>query len=780
MSSATPIALAHAAPDLEPDQWHRLSDHLEATGRRASQHAAPFEAQSLAALAGRWHDIGKYAPDWQDFLRNAASPQEAHVEERRSKTKRKRGPDHSSAGAVHAQRLRGQLRDATIPLQLAIAGHHAGLADWQDLQERLSQRVPRYELARPEVPPSLLQLPSGLTLPAYLQSGGNRTQLRRDLEMFVRMFFSALVDADFLDTEAFFSRSVERTPPHDLRPPSQLPEPGAQPDPILAPSAHAPTLRNVWPPLEAYWPVLEETLTDMIRSADASPVNLWRRKVLEWCTTAANEARGAFTLTVPTGGGKTLSSLAFALCHARKYGLQRVIIALPFTAILDQTAEVLRGIFAQLGPDILVEHHSALEPARATAANRLASENWDAPLILTTQVQLFESLFANTSGRCRKLHNLCNSVLILDEVQTLPSGLLQPILDQLRGLAAHYGTSLLLTTATQPALHSRTLGAEPFHGLTPKPREIVPDSECPRLFAALERVDVHWPEEGSVRDWPDLAKALAQCPQSLAIVHRRADAQTLWKALKTQVDTPPFHLSALMCPAHRKQVLKEIRRRLNKKEVCQLVSTQLVEAGVDLDFPVVYRAMAGLESLAQAAGRCNREGKLERGRFVVFNASSPPPVLLAEHCEVTQIMLRRDPSLSLTAPETFRAYFDRLYGNRALDQRGIQPLRQQLKFKTVAGAFKMIDEGSVTIVVPFDDIARRALDQLRYAGPSRAVFRALQPYGVSIYPNGLNQLRGSGAVELLHEAVWVLVADRQYHAELGLLVEPEPFDLLQV
>jgi CRISPR-associated endonuclease/helicase Cas3 len=469
--------------------------------------------------------------------------------------------------------------------------------------------------------------------------------------------------------------------------------------------------------------------------------------------------------------------LLFALSHASKWRLHRIVVALPFISILDQTARILREIFEpELGPNVLVEHHHAIEPVRDTTMNRLASENWDAPLIVTTQVQLFESLFSRRYSRCRKLHNLANSILILDEVQTLPASLLSPIVDMLQDLQTHYGTSLLLTTATQPSLHTRPLGPWHFDGLDPRPVEIVPEPEIGELFAAYRRVQVRWPETNAPTSWAELATRLSRHRQVLAIVHRRQDAAELWTALRDLAGDDTLHLSALMCPAHRRQVLSEIRTRLDSGEECRVVSTQVVEAGVDVDFPVVYRAMAGLEALAQSAGRCNREGRLPMGQFEVFHPSTEPPGILRLHRDLALLMLGEDPSLDLMAPATFRTYFDRLYSARSRDARGIQALREAFRFEETASRFRMIDSAAEPVFVPFERDGERAVAGLRYGGPSRDRFRALQPFGVAIYPQDLREIISSGAVELLHDSVYVLVDKALYDGRLGLRSAPEPSD----
>jgi CRISPR-associated endonuclease/helicase Cas3 len=738
-----------------------LTEHLQQVAERSAEFAAAFGSADLGRLAGLWHDLGKNAPDWQQFLLDAnEDPSELDaVNEVGAVSPRRRGPDHSTAGAIHALTVLGANNRTAMALAFAIAAHHAGLSDKTELQSRTQAegKRRRYESCLNDRVADLLaasdvELPHFLQRPAPPEHPAPREYVNRRFETFVRMLFSALVDADRLATESFIEHA-QGLPPSSVQ-------------------------RSLWLPLEEYVAPLDVHLAGLDRLR-ATPVNTARRQVLAWCREAAAGPQGAYSLTVPTGGGKTLSSLAFALAHARAHRLGRIIVALPFISILDQTADVFQRIFSEtLGSDVLVEHHSNLHPQRATLLNGLASENWDAPLVVTTQVQLFDSLFSNRPRDCRKLHNLARSVVVLDEVQTLPVGLLAPILDQLQQLCSNYGTTLLLTTATQPALHSRQLGPHVFEGLDPAPMEIVPAAAAGGLFSALDRVDVCWPDAAVPTPWPEIADALLSERQALAIVHSRKDARALWEACRRRSKDGAHHLSALMCAAHRRQHIGEIKRRLEADEECRVVSTQLIEAGVDVDFPVVFRAMAGLESLAQAAGRCNREGKLAdkgmKGRLVVFTAESEPPPGLRQHYEIAKTMLAGRPELNLFQPSTFREYFDRLYGTNSRDAHAIQPLREALRFNATANAFRMIDDSGAAVFVPFDRGAERAIDEFRYAGPSRDRFRKLQPFGVSVAPWTLGDLIRQGAVEQLHETIYVLNSSVHYDAALGLIVEPDP------
>jgi CRISPR-associated endonuclease/helicase Cas3 len=758
-SETASIAYAHSKEGAPKSDWHTLKDHLQAVARLASGFASKWDAGDWGHYAGLWHDLGKYALDWQEFLRMAGEDASVLSDDASGSRegRRKRGPDHSTAGAIHAGRAFANSRIAML-LQFVIASHHAGLPNRDDLDLRVisPEKLSRYEAARVVSDPIILAARDALAFPSFLV-GGTQVQQKRSYEFLTRMIFSSLVDADFLDTEEFMEHERVR-------------------------SSH----RTDWPDLVDYLAPLDRHLAGLGSAGRSSAtVRVARSRVLQWCRDFASEPRGTFSLTVPTGGGKTLASLAFALAHAEQQHLDRVIIVLPFLSIIDQTVKVLRDIYEPLfGDRVLIEHHSSVSPERDTARNRLASENWDAPLVVTTQVQFFESLFARRPGDCRKLHNIAHSVVILDEVQTLPIGLMNPMLDALQELSANYGSTLLLTTATQPSLHARPLGAEPFAGLDPAPREIVPAAELEGLFESLRRVDVIWPtpsspgERRTPADWPTLAGRIATLPQVLAIVHKRDDARELWREVETKV-AGALHLSALMCPAHRREVLAQVRALLEAEQPCRVISTQLVEAGVDVDFPVVFRAMAGLESLAQSAGRCNRNGRWQAGRFEVFDAPTLPPRSLDAHRRTAEVMLNSSRGegheLDLFSPATFRAYFDRLYAHEDRDAPRVQQSREMLTFETTFERFRMIPDKTTTIFVPYGAAGAKVVHDCRHSPINRETLRHLQPFGVSVYDMDMKALRSRGAIELLHDAVWVLVAGEDYHERFGLNVEGEAY-----
>jgi CRISPR-associated endonuclease/helicase Cas3 len=450
-----------------------------------------------------------------------------------------------------------------------------------------------------------------------------------------------------------------------------------------------------------------------------------------------------FRLTVPTGGGKTLSAMGFALRHALVHDLRRVIVAVPYTSITEQTAGVYRAAF---GHDrAVLEHHSALDPEAVDEQTidglwaRLAAENWDAPIVVTTTVQLFESLFARSTSKCRKLHRLAGSVIVLDEAQALPSHLLATILDGLRALVASYRVTVVLCTATQPALDD----APGFKGLAGV-REIAPDP--PRLFAGLRRVDYELPQENEAWPWRRAAEEMRPERQALAITNTIADALALFDALD---DPESFSLSTLLCGAHRRQVLGEVRRRLRAREACHVVSTQVVEAGVDVDFPLVLRAVGPLDRIVQAAGRCNREGRLRSGRVVVFRPAEGgvPSGPYKTGTQLSETILGES-GADLHDPALYEEYFRRLFGLVNLDEQRIQDLRRSLRYEEVANRFRMIQDDMVDVVVEYDKRAARLLDSVRSEKhTSRQTFRALQPYMVSVRSSQLKKYQQRGLIE---------------------------------
>lgn len=754
--------IAHA-PLTQGQAPHDLEAHLLAVEELARGFAQDFGPE-WAALAGRWHDLGKYRPGFQRYLA-LSNDSDGHIEGRvagKDKT-------HSAAGALWAIQQLNPPKGLPLGHVLAylIAGHHAGLDDWHGgLRERLALAESKEELrsALAEVPSEHHRILHP-TLPAAPRIPGGEN----GFALWVRMLFSCLVDADFLDTEAYFD-------------------------------AGKPERRSGFPSLAHMLVAFDQHMAAKAQSAPSTPVNRLRADILRQCRTKAQLEPGLFSLTVPTGGGKTLSSLAFALEHAKAHGQRRIIYAIPYTSIIEQTAEVFRGVFAALGDEVLIEHHSqadAPSDSAETARSRLACENWDAPLVVTTNVQLFESLFAAKTSRCRKLHNLVGSVIVLDEAQQLPAAFLNPILGTLKLLVKHYGVTVVLCTATQPALTQTDCfdPARNINGLD-KVREITDDPD--HLYRQLDRVQVELPPDWHTpTPWVDVAARIQQEDCVLTIVNTRKAARELHRLLPE--DT--LHLSALMCGAHRKAVIDDIKARLRAKregtdtQPLRVVSTQLVEAGVDLDFPVVYRALAGLDSIAQAAGRCNREGLLRdaqgqlcKGRVVVFVPPDKLPVgQMRKAADACTSVLHGQAGNPL-ARGLFERYFRDFYGSVDLDEKGIAAMLKigerktlDVKFRSAADAFKLIDDADqATVVVrhaPHRDELNQWLALLERDGPQRWLMRKLQRHTVTIHKRLADKMLAQGSLTLPMPGLYVQTdADNLYDSLLGLKLEDDVYN----
>jgi CRISPR-associated endonuclease/helicase Cas3 len=633
-------------------EWERLADHLAAVEASATRFADAFGWGPLGGIAGRLHDIGKCSRQFQSYIADT--------------TKTTRGGDHSTAGARVA--MEGYPKGAFGKmLAFAIAGHHAGLADAESLHRRLLDAKLEPDLPWREV---TAPLPPGLT---GLQPMQRSPRAGFAEAMRIRMLFSCLVDADFLETEIFYARAEDRPV-----------ERGGHTDLV--------TLRDR----------LRIFMAEKRAAAPPSRVNTLRNEVLDHAISRAAADPGLFTLTVPTGGGKTLASLSFALEHAVHHaanrGIRRVIYVIPFTSIIEQTAAVFRE--ALDSTDDVLEHHTSVdwddlagdhEGRDGAAKLRRAAENWDAPVVVTTAVQFFESLFANRTQRCRKLHNLAGSVIVLDEAQTLPLQLLHPCVAAIDELARNYRASVVLCTATQPALRCKDCFVQ---GLDiDDSRELAPAPEW--LYAELRRVRIER-LDGNTTD-ADIAVRFAEQPRMLCVVNSRAHARTLFDAIRHLPGR--VHLTTLMCPRHRRIELARLRKLLvETDEPVRLVATSLIEAGVDIDFPEVWRAVAGLDSIAQAAGRCNREGRPGLGRVVVFEpAEAKPPRALAAFTQATEAVMRghADP-LTLQAVQDYFAHVYWQKGDAALDAATIN---------NVPGILRAIEERATTLDFPFESIA---------------------------------------------------------------------------
>jgi CRISPR-associated endonuclease/helicase Cas3 len=723
---------------------HDLEAHLRAVAELAGTAARNFNASDWAHLAGLWHDLGKYRDGFQTYIRDKSGfeRENAHVESLGQRV------EHSAAGAVHAIDTLGELHGRL--LAYLIAGHHAGLPDWNGDNASLFQRLDRARKDRHLQEVINANPPSHILDAKGLKPAGRPKGKAEDLHLWLRLLFSCLVDADFLDTEAYM-------------------------EPRKA------AMRAAYPSIGYLLVRFTDYMERLRAQASATSVNAIRDRVLAQCIEHAGEDRGygLFSLTVPTGGGKTLASLAFALNHAKAHGKRRVIYVIPYLSIIEQTANEFRKVF---GEDVVIEHHSNLDPDKENAASRLAAENWDAPLIVTTNVQLFESLHAARTSRCRKLHNIVDSVVILDEAQLLPPDWLDPCLAAIRALSTHYGVTFVLCTATQPAFRPRKVNDRKFAGLSDV-RELMqagPHVQAPEeLYKALERVQVHWPTTLAPQDWDTVAQHMASHPQVLAIVNRKNHARALAEKLPGAL-----YLSTNLCGAHRAERIDEIRLRLaaNRERaqaglpVCPLhvVSTQLIEAGVDVDFPVVLRSLAGLDAIAQAAGRCNREGQLERGKVQVFVPPEPsPPGLLLKAEQATRELLstHQEPALS---PEMFDR-FSRLLLSKvnSWDKADMHSLlmpggQLEFRFREAAEKFRLIDNDGLPVIVRWGK-SHDLIDQLNSGKPDRWLLRKLQRYTVNVHPDCLSRLLGKDGVREALPGLYVQANDLIYDETFGFL-----------
>jgi CRISPR-associated endonuclease/helicase Cas3 len=714
------------------ETWHSLEQHLTEVAQRTKNFAAHLGAEDLGYYAGLWHDLGKYNPEFQAYLK-ACAKDEQHT----------KSVPHAVHGAILAA-------ESIPPIAPLIYGHHGGLPQIQEMsQKRISDpsHQPAYQASLKLAEAVGINLTPGNNWQAEV----SRFKDPLHYELFLRLLFSCLVDADFLDTETHFS-------------------PG-----LTVQRLQSETVQRLWTVLEKYQ-------IGLIAKAPDKLVNRVRAEVYQACRHAAELAPGVFRLAVPTGGGKTLSGLTFALKHAAKYEQDRVIIAVPYTSIIEQTVTVYRGIF---GEAAVLEHHSAAkakvddEDARSLQAQaRLATQNWDAPLIVTTTVQLFESLFHNRTSRCRKLHNIVNSVIILDEVQTLPIGLLAPIVDVLKELAARYRVTVLLCTATQPALE----GENPYLSGFEPVNDIIEPQQAHVHFRQLSRVSYEMPDEPW--SWAQVAEDLQTHghEQALLILNTRKDALELLTTLseETQADGNIFHLSTLLCGAHRRNVLAEVRSRLQKNLPCWLVSTQVVEAGVDLDFPAVYRALGPLDRIVQAAGRCNREGKMDfKGRVVVFQPEGgrTPPGDYATAVTETANLLKQYPDFD--DPEIFRPYFEKLYQGINTDKAKVQESRQFMDYPETAKRFELIPKDTQPVVIEYDDRASRLIREIEHQGLRSYHHRALQPYLVNLREREFKQ--GAEVRREIAPGIWVWEGGYDDIRGISLgeaAIVRDPFDLI--
>ena len=694
---------------LQEEREQTVKEHLEGTAKLSGEFAKKFGKEEWGYCCGYLHDIGKYSVEFQHKIRENGNEQ----------------IDHSTAGAKVCVEKGG-----LYPIMsYCIAGHHAGLPNYGSFQDggfestlmgRMKKTLKDYSAYQDEI-----EIPKVTTVPiAY----GETKNPDFSLSVFIRMLYSCLVDADFLDTEAFMKKGEIK--------------------------------RDTGESIEILLQKLEKYVSKWLLNKEINTVNGRRTEILRNCLEAGKREKGLFRLTVPTGGGKTVASLAFALRHAVHNNMDRIIYVIPYTSIIEQNAQIFRSI---LGDENVLESHCNVDYGDSEEWNpmKLAAENWDKPVVVTTNVQFFESLFGNKSSKCRKLHNIANSVVIFDEVQMLPADYLKPCIAMIEELVSSFGVSAVLCTATQPAL-------QPFFQSGISAYEL-----CPRMeeqFAFFKRTTFQNLNKISEED---LIEKLSGEYQALCIVNTKKKAQALYKALKGQ---GVFHLSTSMYPKHRKRVLEEVRRCLNNGERCLVLSTSLVEAGVDLDFQSVYRQLAGIDSVIQAAGRCNREGKRspEESNVYVFRFEEQERILgQRKQIEAAKTLVSEGKDIS--ALETIEEYFKFLYHLKSseLDKKNIMAQFKGIKcnFPKVAEDFKMIENDTKTVFIPIEEEAQDLLQQLKYQGFTKTSMRKAGQYSVTLYDDVIEKMEAAGMIELVAENIndfYELKDKERYTEEFGL------------
>lgn len=688
-------------------------EHQEGVSLMASKFAANFGMAEWGRVLGLLHDKGKEKKAFQQHILKESKKDPLIKVEGDYR--------HAYVGALIAKVL---FPNFHLLMDNVLMGHHRGLYDDGDMKEVLKQQMPD------DV--TIEKVRADLEIP--------RLEKPKDIHHLERMLYSCLVDADFLDTEAFMQPEQSR-------------------------------LRGKYDSLTILEEKLEAYLEGLKKNAPDTEANRIRNEVQNWCIEESANPLGFYSLTVPTGGGKTLASVLWAIKHAIKNGLKRVIIAIPYTSIITQTASVLRNIF---GVENVLEHHSnvdhtAFDDKELSQTLKLATENWDYPIIVTTNVQLFESLFSNKPSDCRKLHNIAKSVLILDEVQTLPIEFLGPIIDTFDTLKRVFGVSILFTTASQPKLTGKIQGSNPMvtvDGL-PETHEIVPRSA--NLHDRLRRVELKFEE--SRKNYDEIAEELSQHPRVLCIVNTRKDAKEIYSRLPK--DGICLHLSRMMCPDHVMETIDRIKSALKDPStaIIRVVATQLIEAGVDIDFPVVYRQEAGLDSILQAAGRCNREGKLEMGKAFVFGFQKPlPPGFMTQTNNARIGMSKNHDWFS---PDAMEAYFRQLYSRvDSFDKASIKDLLYQpeMQFETAASEFQLIDDNTTSVIVNWKN-SMDLVECLKSEGVTYSLMKALSHYSINVRNNDLKKLTEAGAVEEVLEGVYVVGDPIFYDKEVGLITD---------
>jgi len=691
----------------------RLVDHLINVANMTAFFASKFSSEELGYTIGLMHDIGKYSNTFQRRIRGTNEK-----------------VDHSTAGLQLA--FKEFQKHIAYILGFCISGHHGGLPDtgtkidYKDnptLHGRLKKDLEDYGYYKNEI-----QIPKTISLNAIQNILQNSDSKDLSLSFYIRMLFSCLVDADFLDTEKFMKPDVDREVRYDFE--------------------------LMWKQLQSHLEKLKDK---------KGLINEKRREILNKALEFADEDRGLFRLTVPTGGGKTLTSMAFAIKHLLKNKMDRIIYIIPYTSIIEQTGKVFREIF---GSDYILEHHynfnfEEKEDGELTDQMqkfKLATENWDFPIIITTNEQFFESLFSNRTSRCRKLHNICNSVLIFDEVQMFPYEFLKPMLSSIKELVSHYSCTALFSSATQPSFES-VIRKLDIIDIIDNPME---------LNEIFRRTKINY--LGNISD-KDLVERIRKHKQALVIVNTRKRANSLKELLN---DKDLYCLSTLMTPNDREIAIKNIKDCLEKGKDCLVVSTQIIEAGVDIDFPVVYREITGIDSIVQAAGRCNREGKKSNGDVYVFCFEDYKPIkssLINQGVSLGKMFINKyEDVLNLKA---INEYFNHIFSFQNLDFQDILDCFKvdngviDFKYKTASDKFRLIDDDKKPVVIPNDE-NRKLLESLPYLNNYPNLFRKLQTDTVMLYNFEFNKLFQDRKIKPIIENIYVLTDYLLYDSKSGL------------
>jgi len=722
------------------ENWQYLLDHLTSVAEIAASFSKNPEISKISFLSGLFHDLGKYSIAYQNRL--IAQGQKV---------------DHSTSGAQEIKELWGKSNKNILATLIAycVSGHHTGLPDFGSISDlpseptlyaRLQRSLEDYSAYRTEIDLTFLDTLGYPQLKPTTKTG------QFTFSFLTRMIYSMVVDADFQDTETFMNENPK-------------------------PRGDYPGIASLYASLEQYM--------ERFANSPTSTINELRKGVLTATKARALDNQGFFSLTVPTGGGKTLASLNFALRHAVEHNLERIIYVVPYTTIIEQNAKVIKDA---LGEQNVLEHHSNFDwdlfqtdrglDEKSDEADtslllrlKLATENWDIPLVITTNVQFFESLFAHKSSRARKLHNIANSVVIFDEAQNLPVEYLRPSLLAVTELVWNYGTTAVFCTATQPELARHLPSGVEVQEIIPNPQE---------LYNNFRRVEVI--NLGKQSD-QEIAGLIQENKQVLCIVNTRKHALGLFQMLDSG---GKYHLSTLMYPKHRQRVIADIQNALKNCLPCKVISTQLLEAGVDLDFPIGFRAMAGLDSIIQAGGRVNRNRCQDMAPLYVFEPVTDfikrNPGFVQQSSDVTRMVLRNWAGKDPISFEAIQYYYNNLYNlqsERAFDnkkildyfeKRGVKDI--EFDFRKASEEFSIIGDDTISIIVPVEPEAIQLVDQLRWTKFPMSLARKLQAYSVNVYHHEFNQLSKEGRIRIEQERFPILNNPTDdYDPETGLVIQ---------